>query len=301
MKRNKLHALNPESAWKRIKTAKSNESFMAALLNRDHRGHKDAVDQWTRLHRAAHPEKSPGDSGVIKPGRPDTPSAGELGHLQRRIQIADSGIDDWLADRAREAAESRIGRAERPPVINMSADRIRILQDNAPALFEIVDDGSADPNYGVWRSIHPAGANAVQRHVATIEREATRQGVDPDWVKAIMYVENAQGYYGVPFQALGVVETLFPMNINPELWSALSDPPADLNDPVMNIRNAVTLIRRITERVDEPTLAKVASIWIFAGAEQVSDHGARVQDVYANRRWEVPVVRRGQMRRTTRE
>ena len=141
----------------------------------------------------------------------------------------------------------------------------------------------------------------MRRHAATIEREAARQGVDPDWVRAIMYVENAHGYYGVPFQALGLADTLFPMNINPELWSALSDPPADLNDPEMNIRNAVTLIRRITERVDEPTLAKVASIWIFAGAEQVSDYGTRVQDVYANRRWEEPVVRRGQMRRTTRE
>lgn len=70
------------------------------------------------------------------------------------------------------------------------------------------------------------------------------------------------------------------MNINPDLWSALSDPPADLNDPRANIRNAVTLIRRITERVDDPTLAKVASIWIFAGAEQVGDYGARVQDVH---------------------
>ncbi len=53
MKRTRLHALNPESARKRIKAAKSNEPFMAALLDRGHRGHKDAVDQWTRLHQVA--------------------------------------------------------------------------------------------------------------------------------------------------------------------------------------------------------------------------------------------------------
>ena len=170
----------------------------------------------------------------------------------------------------------------------MSADRIRILQDDMPARFEIEENGNADPNYGVWRSSHPAGANAVRRHATTIEQEAIRQGVDPDWVKAIMYVENAHGFYGVPFQALGVADTLFPMNIDPELWSVLSDPPADLNDPEANIRNAVTLIRRVTERVDDPTLAKVSSIWIFAGAERVGDYGARVQDVHDRRLWAEP-------------
>lgn len=194
MKRTKLHTLNPESARRRIKAAKSNKPFMAALLNRDHRGHKNAVDQWTRLHRAAHPEKSPADGGFIRPARPDLPSTGGPGHLQRGIQIADSGIDDWLADRAWEAAESSIERAERPPVINMSADRIRILQDNAPALFEIVDDGSADRNYGTERSDHRLGAEAVGRYASIIEEEARRQGVDADWVKAIMYVENAHGW-----------------------------------------------------------------------------------------------------------
>ena len=55
MKQTKLHALNPESVRKRINAAKSNKPFMAALLDRDHRGHREAVDHWTRLHKAAFP------------------------------------------------------------------------------------------------------------------------------------------------------------------------------------------------------------------------------------------------------
>ena len=56
MKRTKLHALNPESARKRLKAAKSNETFMTALMERDHPEHKEAVGQWTRLHEVAFQE-----------------------------------------------------------------------------------------------------------------------------------------------------------------------------------------------------------------------------------------------------
>ena len=111
MKRTVLHALNPESARKRIKAAKSNEPFMKALMNRDHHGHSEAVQQWTRLHEAAHPEKSHRGRRAITPrsvaGGPDEKLATKSSRSHGRFQIADSGIDDWLADRAREAAEPR--------------------------------------------------------------------------------------------------------------------------------------------------------------------------------------------------
>ena len=59
MIRSGLHRLDPESARKRIAATKSNKPFMAALLDRDHRGHKDAVEQWTRLHQVAYPAPEP--------------------------------------------------------------------------------------------------------------------------------------------------------------------------------------------------------------------------------------------------
>ncbi len=305
MKRTRLHALNPESAQKRIKAAKSNKPFMAALLDRDHRGHKDAVDQWTRLHKVAFPE--PASSTAISRARLAAHPL-QANELRSSRLVGRSGTEDRVSTQRRSEGPTQVslqatqdgeGRSspertsgdedeQERPVVNMSADRIRVLQDNASALFEIEDNSDADSSYGAGRSDHRLGSEAVGRYASVVEEEARRQGVDPDWVKAIMYVENAHGWYGPLFEAIGMAKTLFPMNINPALWSTLSDQPADLSDPRANIRNAVTLIRRITERVDEPTLAKVASIWIFAGAEQVSDYGARVQDVHDNKIWATP-------------
>ncbi len=56
MKRTRMQALNQESARKRIKSAKSNKPFMTALLNRNHRGHREALEHWTRLHEMAFQE-----------------------------------------------------------------------------------------------------------------------------------------------------------------------------------------------------------------------------------------------------
>ncbi|NNG04021.1 MAG: hypothetical protein HKM95_07960 [Inquilinus sp.] len=50
------HGLDMDSARQKIDAAKSNKRFMAVLQDRDHRGHKDAVDQWSRLHGAAFPQ-----------------------------------------------------------------------------------------------------------------------------------------------------------------------------------------------------------------------------------------------------
>ena len=43
-----------------------------------------------------------------------------------------------------------------------------------------------------WR-IHALGVEAVKKYDAIIIREAKRKGVDPDLVRAIIYMENADG------------------------------------------------------------------------------------------------------------
>jgi hypothetical protein len=80
------------------------------------------------------------------------------------------------------------------------------------------------------------------------------------------------------------------MNIRPDPWAAIDDPPADLHDPETNIRIAVTLIRRISQRIDDPTPAKAASVWNFNGRESVNDFGERVHDAYKRRMWAQPVL-----------
>ena len=297
MTRTKLHALTPESARKRIKAAKSNETFITALMERDHRGHKDAVEHWTKLHEVAFPASSPPSmaqaktprrggllrvSATVSDPHADVGNAAPAERIRTRVKPIKRRLRDEVGDDDGPIAPSD---GDEVPTLNMESDRTQALVENLPARFEIRENPNADPNYGAWRAIHSLGVDAVQQHEGTIERLARAQGVDPDLVKAIMYVENAHGAYGHPLEALGLAESLFPMNIRPDPWAAMQDPPADLSDPEVNIRIAVTLIRRITERIDDPTPAKVASIWNFTGREAVNEFGARVQDVYRRQLW----------------
>lgn len=85
MKRTGLHHLDQTSALKRIAAAKSNRPFVAALLDRGHRGHGRAVEQWTRLHQVAYrqPElpakKKRRDTGDGKPEQTGIFKAGDRG------------------------------------------------------------------------------------------------------------------------------------------------------------------------------------------------------------------------------
>ena len=114
-------------------------------------------------------------------------------------------------------------------------------------------------------------------------REASAQGVDPDLVKAIMYMETTHGWYDeyYPFN-----KSERPMNIHTEYWSDLGYSKEQLSDPAINIKVGVTLIRRISDRVRNPTVAKVASIYNVLGREKVNDYGARVQKIYDQKLWE---------------
>jgi hypothetical protein len=174
------------------------------------------------------------------------------------------------------------------PTINLEPlRRANILYDR-PARFDIANSRKADGDEP-FHADHDIGREAVAKHTALIEEEARRQGVDPDLVKAVMYVENAQGhYFGLARLAeqFGLADSLFPMNINPKLWSDLAGPGADLSDPESNIRAGVTLIRRIQDRLNQPEVAKIATIYNAGAAEHVNDYGARVADVYQSRLWE---------------
>lgn len=304
MSRKEVSRLDAASARKKIAAAKSNKRFVSTLLDRDHRGHRDAVEQWTRLHQAAFPEPST-TTAVHRPDRSQSPSAdsGMNSTIERRANNLRTPIararfpDRPIKDRRRDAengdhpttpstaqdAEGGSG----PPILNNEDERIRAIIENASARFEIAENPDADPEYGAWRSSNALGLITVRRHRSIVEREARAQGVDPDLVKAIMYVENAQSLDSQVDEGLGLglSESLLPMNIRPDPWAAIEDPPVDLSDPATNIRIAVTLIRRIIDRIDDPTPAKVASIWNFTGRELVNDFGARVQDVYDRKPW----------------
>ncbi len=174
------------------------------------------------------------------------------------------------------------------PIVNLKDDRIANIKSDKPAVFEIEENPVADGTAPFYRD-HKKGSHAVSAYGAIIEKEARRQGVDPDLVKSIMYMENADGHkYGLNDLAdkIGVSKSVMPMNIRPDVWGELGLTRQQAEMPEENIRASVVLIRRIQERVDNPTPEKVGTLWNNFSKEKINDIGARVGAIYRGRSWE---------------
>ena len=192
------------------------------------------------------------------------------------------------------------------PELRMSADRQRSILENTPAYFPIADDPNANSDTPSYANLKVA-TETVAKLDPIIEEEAERAGVDPDLVRAIMYVERSQGHYygaGPVLDFTGASRTILPMNINPYIWGPLVNDgknfrfvvtplahPYDeahkrFENPQINIRAAAILLKRISERLDDPTPAKVGSLYNSLAKEKVTDYGARVERVYRTREWE---------------
>lgn len=163
------------------------------------------------------------------------------------------------------------------------------LKHDIPARFDIADNPDEDGKAPLWRE-HDKGVEAVKKYDSIILREAQRQGVDPDLIRAIMYTENADGSrYGIEALAtrLRLTRTLMPMNIDAQTWQGMNgNLPEDFRDPEKNIAASVILIERIRDRIADPTPSKIGSIWNFAGREKVNSLGARIGKAYEERLWE---------------
>ncbi len=166
------------------------------------------------------------------------------------------------------------------------------LLDDWPNVQFNIEDNPKEIGDAPYYRHHRIGVEAVKKHDDIIEREARAQGVKPRLVRAIMYVENADGNFlnlNRQLEKVGLAESILPMNIKPRPWAGLIGvTEAEFHIPEVNIRAAVTLIKRIQERLDknDRTPAKIGSIYNFTGRESVSDVGARIQNAYNDKPWE---------------
>jgi hypothetical protein len=180
---------------------------------------------------------------------------------------------------------------KKAPTVNMEYDRIDSLLKNTPAKFDI----KFKKTEKIWKEawIDTAMRNndlaqkTVQQHSETVEKLSKKHGVDSDLVKAIMWDENARGdFWGINRLVDPVSSSQRPMNIKGSMWSGLiGKEPGRLHDPEENIEASVILIKRIGDRIEKPTPAKVASIWHFAGHENTDEYGNDVDIIYNQKPW----------------
>lgn len=302
-----------------------------ALLTQGLRVHPDWRRQWQDGAASPYPSASPHDiawrfareidrqnpDGTIEDDtidhglEPRTGSsdemrgAGEPEEKARRgfadLQTPDQGTDGSGASPFDQPSHTVARPFEGAPVVGGN-DRIRNLQDDAPGRFSLEPFKSEPTNY---RGTHFIGRERVKRLDPLIEAEAGRQGVDPDLVRAIIYAENARGWFkddvllkeiGEPVGRLPVIgpylgrkrETILPMNIHRSIWRSLVENEEDLFVPEKNIRAGVTLIKRIADRLDDPSPEKVATLYNQTDRNSVTPWGDLVGRAYAARAWTLP-------------
>lgn len=167
--------------------------------------------------------------------------------------------------------------------------RESIIKDT-PLQIEIAENENIDSN-DPWYEL--ASFEDVSDYKALYEKYAKKYDIDPNLVKSIAYLETTHGYYDVLFAIVNRNSSILPMNINPIIWEKMEEnetPIAydrkDLKDPDKNIHLGVLLLKRIWERVKNPTVMKVATLYQNLNALKVSDYGARVKKIYDEKLFE---------------
>jgi len=116
--------------------------------------------------------------------------------------------------------------------------------------------------------------------------------MDKDLIRAVMWAENARGHkFGINKLAdqLGVSDSPLPMNMNKVTGGKLLNiSPEKLYDPEKNIEASTVFLRRIRDRIKNPTPAKIGSLWLFTGQEKTNEFGAFIQRIYNEKPWLSP-------------
>lgn len=169
------------------------------------------------------------------------------------------------------------------PVLRKAEERKESIINNTPALFPIETNPKA---VGIKPFYELESQSDVGKWCAQIALISRRHKIDLELVKAIMYMETTHGWYDCvnPFR-----RTILPMNIHYAYWRKLGVTPEQLNVPRYNIEFGVIILSRIRDRIEDPTISKIATLYNSLAAEKVSDYGARVASLY----WEKPWIKEG--------
>jgi hypothetical protein len=170
------------------------------------------------------------------------------------------------------------------PVVNLEKDRVRSILNNTPAKFEIKENQKLKTPTSKETFIQNTikqdwvGNKFVKTYEKDIDEITTKHGMDSDLVKAVMWTENARGDSGginrlVDF--IGISKTQAPMNINGKTWGQLINKKgARLDNEKDNIEASTILLKRIRDRIENPTPDKIGSIYNFTGREHTNEIGA---------------------------
>jgi hypothetical protein len=217
---------------------------------------------------------------------------GDAADAGRAVEPPEEAEVQPMLDRGTEnpTAALELGAAERSSssspqaLVDGDARRESILR-GTPGQIRVSDNPEAEGG----EALHEISwASEVSENDETIEEISATHGVDPDLVRAIMYMETSRGWYDgiasvVPFLEN---ETIRPMNVNAEYWKDLGYTREELEDPRTNIEAGVRILRGIMDRMPNATPRQIATIYNYLPATSVSDYGVRVEEILRQKLWE---------------
>ena len=165
--------------------------------------------------------------------------------------------------------------------------RIQALKDGEPLNLHIKENPQENGEWKRWCDLEQ-GSIAVNKYNDIIDKYAHQYNIDPDLVKAIMFAENACGYYygaNKLVDYIGMSKSQLPMNIRGNIWSDFQGKHYDTEIPEQNIELGTRLIKQIYDSIENPTPEKVTTIWNSAPKDKISSFGYRGGTAYRTKPW----------------
>jgi RHS repeat-associated protein len=135
-----------------------------------------------------------------------------------------------------------------------------------------------------WNEFHTQ--STVNDYGTAISIAAGRYAINPNLIKAIMYMETTHGWYDTPLSWFNANKSILPMNINIAYWGNTFGSRAILEDPEKNIMQGAKMIHRIQINMREPySIRQFATLYNNINATKVNDYGARVENIYYEQTW----------------
>lgn len=166
------------------------------------------------------------------------------------------------------------------PVLTNIKDRRDAILMNLPGRFQVADSPGIGAHPDPWYS--KPGLEEVTANLLFIDKAALRYDLDPDFVRAIVWMESTHGWYD-RFDPKN--KTIRPMNVHAQLWRQLGITRSDLDNPQLNIEAGVYILSQIWQRTEDPTPEKVATLYNQLGATAVNQYGKTVVTYMNQRPW----------------
>jgi len=166
------------------------------------------------------------------------------------------------------------------PVLTAIKDRRESIMANTPAMFAVADNPDAKARPKPW--FLASSLEEVSPNDHRIVAMAHQYKLDPNFVRAVVYMESTHGWYDRvdPWN-----HTIRPMNVHDTLWRQLGVNRKDLEDPRLNIAAGVHILAAIWYRTDNPTVEKVATLYNQLGATKVNVYGKTVAYYMVHKPW----------------